>query len=260
MAPKPMAAPDNPRPLIALSACVREIGIHPFHVVGEKYITAVRDGAQGLALMMPSLPDAEARVDLLARVDGLLFTGSLSNVEPHLYDGPPSAEGTHHDAQRDATTLPLIREAVARGVPILCICRGIQEMNVALGGTLHQRVHEVPGRLNHREDKSQPRVVQFAPIHDVSIMPGGVLAGLWPEQTVAVNSLHAQGVNQPAPGLRVEATAPDGQIEALSGLDTRGFCLGVQWHPEWKVSESAFSSALFEAFGDAARKRAQKRN
>ena len=102
-----MAAPDNPRPLIALSACVREIGIHPFHVVGEKYITAVRDGAQGLALMMPSLLDEEARADLLARVDGLLFTGSLSNVEPHLYDGPPSAEGTHHDAQRDATTLPL---------------------------------------------------------------------------------------------------------------------------------------------------------
>ena len=255
-----MVTPNYYRPLIALSACVREVGIHPFHVVGEKYITAVRDGAQGLALMLPSLPDAETRAELLARVDGLLLTGSPSNVEPHLYDGPPSAEGTHHDAQRDATTLPLVRDAVQAGVPILCICRGIQEMNVALGGTLHQRVHEVPGRQDHREDQSQPRDVQYAPIHDISITPDGVLAGLWSEQTVMVNSLHAQGIDQPAPGLRIEATAPDGQIEALSGMNTRSFCLGVQWHPEWKVKESAFSSALFRAFGDAARKYAQERN
>ncbi|MDP6473322.1 MAG: gamma-glutamyl-gamma-aminobutyrate hydrolase family protein [Alphaproteobacteria bacterium] len=251
-------ASQNRKPLIALSACVREIGIHPFHVVGEKYITAVRDGSGGFPFLLPSLAEATEPAAVLARVDGLLFTGSPSNVEPHLFGGPPSAEGTHHDAQRDATTLPLIRHAVAAGVPLLCICRGFQELNVALGGTLHQAVHEVPGRRDHREDKSQPRDVQYAPVHSLDLAPGGVLAALWPEREVAVNSLHAQGIDQPAPGLRLEATASDGQIEALSGAETAGFCLGIQWHPEWKVRDSAFSMAIFTAFGDAARERARR--
>ncbi len=259
-------ASDSPTPLIALSACVREIGIHPFHVVGEKYITAVRDGAGGFPLLLPSLAyagdpaDAGEPAQILARVDGLLFTGSPSNVEPHLYGGRPSAAGTRHDAQRDATTLPLIRHAVAAGVPLLCICRGFQELNVALGGSLHQAVHEVPGRHDHREDKSQPRDVQYAPVHSLDLAPGGVLASLWPEREVAVNSLHSQGIDRPAPGLRLEATASDGQIEALSGAGTAGFCLGIQWRPEWKVRDSAFSMAIFTAFGDAARKRACRRS
>lgn len=249
----------TPKPLIALSACVREIGIHPFHVVGEKYITAVRDGAGGFPLMLPSLADATTPGEILAQVDGLLFTGSPSNVEPHLYDGPPSAEGTLHDAQRDAATLPLIRAAVAAGVPVLAICRGCQEFNVALGGSLHQAVHEVAGRLDHREDKSLPREAQYAPVHGLDIVAGGLLAKLWPQHDVAVNSLHAQGIDRPAPGLRVEATAPDGQVEALSGAETAGFCLGIQWHPEWKVRDNAFSMAIFSAFGDAARARARQR-
>ena len=251
---------EAPTPLIALSACVREIGIHPFHVVGEKYITAVRDGSGGFPLLLPSLADAGQPAEVLARVDGLLFTGSPSNVEPHLYGGPPSADATHHDAQRDSFTLPLIREAVAAGVPVLSICRGCQELNVALGGTLHQTVHEVPGRLDHREDKDQPRDVQYAPVHSLNLTGGGILAALWPEREVAVNSLHAQGIDKPAPGLRVEATAPDGQIEAVSGAETKGFCLGIQWHPEWKVRDSAFSMAIFAAFGDAARERARQRS
>ena len=252
-------AGETPTPLIALSACVREIGIHPFHVVGEKYITAIRDGAGGFPLLLPSLADATDPAEVLARVDGFLFTGSPSNVEPQLYGGPASAEGTRHDPQRDSFTLPLIRQAVAAGVPLLSICRGCQELNVALGGTLHQAVHELPGRLDHREDKSQPRDVQYAPFHTLNLAAGGFLAALWPEREVAVNSLHAQGIDQPAPGLRVEATAPDGQIEALSGAETAGFCLGIQWHPEWKVRDSDFSMAIFTAFGDAARERARHR-
>jgi len=250
---------EVPTPLIALSACVREIGIHPFHVVGEKYITAVQDGAGGFPLLLPSLGEATAPAEILAQVDGLLFTGSPSNVEPHIYGGPASAEGTLHDAQRDAATLPLIRAAVAAGVPVLSICRGFQELNVALGGTLHQAVHEVPGRLDHREDKNKPRDAQYAAVHNIAITPGGFLAGLWPDSEVAVNSLHSQGVDRPAPGLSVEATAPDGQIESLSGADTAGFCLGIQWHPEWKVRDSALSMAIFSAFGDAARQRARMR-
>ncbi len=247
-------------PLIALSACVREIGIHPFHVVGEKYLTAVRDGAGGFPLMLPSLAEDGDAAEILQRVDGLMFTGSPSNVEPHHYDGPASAPDTMHDAQRDSFTLPLIRDAVAAGVPLLAICRGCQELNVALGGTLHQAVHEVPGRIDHREDKSQPRDVQYDPVHDIALEPGGVLAALWPEPETAVNSLHAQGIDAPAPGLRVEATAPDGQIEAVSGADSASFCLAVQWHPEWKVRDNAFSMAIFTAFGDAARARAEERN
>ncbi len=246
-------------PLIALSACVREIGIHPFHVVGEKYIAAVRDGAGGFPLLLPSLAEAGGPDEILAHVDGLLFTGSPSNVEPHIYGGPPSADGTLHDAQRDAATLPLLRAAVAAGVPVLAICRGCQELNVALGGTLHQAVHEVAGRLDHREDKNLPREAQYAPVHGLDIVAGRFLAELWPDKEVEVNSLHAQGVDRPAPGLRVEARAPDGQIEALSGAETVKFCLGIQWHPEWKVRDNAFSMAIFTAFGDAARDHARQR-
>lgn len=249
----------RPLPLVAIPADVREIGIHPFHVVGEKYIVAVLKGAEALPLLAPSLGDALDRRDLLERVDGILFTGSPSNVEPHHYAGPKSRHGTLHDPQRDATTLPLIREAIAAGVPILCICRGIQELNVALGGTLHQHVEEVPGMMNHRADTSKPRDVQYAPAHTVRLEPGGVLAALWPEPEVAVNTLHAQGIDRLAPSLAIEGRAPDGLIEAVRVKDAPAFALGVQWHPEWKVTENPFSMALFGAFGAAARRRAAQR-
>ena len=247
-------------PLIVLSACVREIDIHPFHVVGEKYLEAVRDGAGGFPLMLPSLAVNCDATEILARVDGLLLTGSPSNIEPHHYNGPASTPDPMHDTQRDSFALPLIRDAVAAGVPLLAICRGWQELNVALGGTLHQTVHALPGRIDHREDKSQPRDVQYGPAHDIGLAPGGMLASFWPEPKAAVNSLHAQGIDRPAPDLRVEATAPDGQIEAVSGDGSIGFCLGIQWHPEWKVRDNAFSMAIFTAFGDAARTHAKERS
>ena len=157
-----------------------------------------------------TLPAFGAALDfdtVLDRFDGLLFTGSPSNVEPEHYGGPPSANGTLHDPERDATTLPLIRAAIERGVPIFCICRGVQELNVALGGTLHQEVHRVPGRIDHRSNESQPRDVQYGPAHDVTLAEGGFLASLWPSAEVAVNSLHAQGIDRLAPRLAVEATA-----------------------------------------------------
>lgn len=247
------------KPLILLPACVRDIGINPFHVVGDKYIRAVSDGAGGYPLVLPSLGDALDRRDTLARSDGLLFTGSPSNVEPYHYEGSPSAPGTDHDPVRDATTLPLIRDAIAAGVPILCICRGIQELNVALGGTLHQLVHDVPGRLDHREDKTAPRDMQYGPAHTIEISAGGVLAALWPARRVEVNSLHSQGIDRLAPGLAMEAVAPDGQIEAVSVKDAKNFALGIQWHPEWRVTENPFSMAIFDAFGRAARARAASR-
>ena len=232
------------------------VGAHPFHMVGEKYARAVLDAAQAAPLLIPSLADELGFDELLQRLDGLLFTGSPSNVEPHRYEGPPSAPGTLHDPARDATTLPLIRKAVRAGVPVFGICRGFQEMNVAFGGTLHQRLHEVPGHLDHRDDGTQPLEVQYGPAHDVTLEPGGVLRALAPDDRIRVNSLHSQGIDRLGEELAVEARAPDGVIEAFRVRDAQRFALAVQWHPEWKVMSNPFSRALFAAFGQASRERA----
>ena len=172
------------------------VGAHPFHMVGEKYARAVLDAAGAAPLLIPSLADELGFDELLQRLDGLLFTGSPSNVEPHLYAGAPSAPGTLHDPARDATTLPLIRKAVRAGVPVFGICRGFQEMNVAFGGTLHQKLHEVPGHLDHRDDTSQPLEVQYGPAHEVTLEPGGVLRSLSGTERIRVNSLHNQGIER----------------------------------------------------------------
>jgi putative glutamine amidotransferase len=235
------------------------VGHHPFHMVGEKYARAVLEASQGVPVLIPSLAEELRFEELLQRLDGLLFTGSPSNVEPHHYQGTPSAPGTLHDPARDATTLPLIRKAVAAGVPVFGICRGFQEMNVAFGGTLHQRVHEVPGRLDHRDDESQPLEVQYGPAHDVVLEPGGVLRGLIAGERVRVNSLHHQGIDQLGAPLAVEARAPDGLIEAFRVREAPRFALAVQWHPEWRVMSNPFSVALFAAFGAASRERAQSK-
>jgi putative glutamine amidotransferase len=232
------------------------VGAHPFHMVGEKYARAVLDAAGAAPLLIPSLADELGFDELLQRLDGLLFTGSPSNVEPHLYEGAPSAPGTLHDPARDATTLPLIRKAVRAGVPVFGICRGFQEMNVAFGGTLHQKLHEVPGYLDHRDDGSQPLEVQYGPAHDVTLEPGGVLRSLAASERIQVNSLHNQGIDRLGAELAVEARAPDGVIEAFRVRDAQRFALAVQWHPEWKVMSNPFSRALFAAFGQASRERA----
>jgi putative glutamine amidotransferase len=244
------------RPLIGIPADRRVVGAHPFHMVGEKYARAVIDAAGGAPLLIPSLAEELGFDELLERLDGLLFTGSPSNVEPQRYDGPPSAPGTLHDPARDATTLPLIRKAVTAGVPVFGICRGFQEMNVAFGGTLHQKLHELPGHLDHRDDERQPLDVQYGPAHEVTLEPGGVLRSLANSDRVRVNSLHSQGIDSLGDDLAVEARAPDGVIEAFRVRDARRFALAVQWHPEWKVMSNPFSRALFAAFGDASRERA----
>ena len=246
-------------PLIGIPADRRMVGLHPFHMVGEKYARAVMEAAGAAPLLIPALAEELRFDDLLGRLDGLLFTGSPSNVEPHRYQGRPSDPGTLHDPARDATTLPLIRKAVEVGVPVFGICRGFQEMNVAFGGTLHQKLHEVPGFLDHRDDEAQPLEVQYGPAHDVTLEPGGVLRSLASSDRVQVNSLHSQGIERLGGELAVEARAPDGVIEAFRVKDARRFALAVQWHPEWKVMDSPFSRALFAAFGAASRDRAQVR-
>jgi putative glutamine amidotransferase len=244
-------------PLVGVTAC-QQPGKHlPEHRVGEKYLACIPAAVGAVPMIVPALG---ARVDpraITAHLDGLLVTGSPSNVEPHHYEGTPSAAGTLHDPARDATTLPLIRAAVAAGVPLLCICRGIQELNVALGGSLHQLVHTVPGRFDHRSNKALPVEERYGPTHPVAIAPGGLLARLLGREQVMVNSLHAQGIDRIAPGLRVEATADDGTIEAVSLPSAKGFLLAVQWHPEWPDPNGPVSRPLFAAFGDAVRAHAR---
>ena len=247
-------------PLIGVTACTKQVGLHAYHISGDKYVRAVAVAAKGLPLILPALAELLDPNDIIDGLDGILFTGSPSNIEPFHYQGQASAPGTAHDSARDATTLPLIRAAVAAGIPVLGICRGFQEMNVAFGGSLHQNVHLVGPYMDHREDPSQPLEVQYAPAHAVHIQAGGVLAGLGLPSEIQVNSIHAQGVDRLAPGLRVEAVAPDGLIEAISVTAGKAFALGVQWHPEWQVSSNPHYLAIFQAFGDACRRRATQRD
>jgi putative glutamine amidotransferase len=245
----------NKRPVIGIPADRRMIGPHPFHAVGEKYIAAVVQAADCLPLLIPVLETPLDVSEILERVDGIFFPGSPSNVEPNRYSGPPSVDGTLHDPHRDATTLSLIPRAVANGVPVLGVCRGFQEMNVAMGGTLHQRVHEVAGFDDHREDKEEPLDVQYGPAHDVVLEPGGLLKSLASADRIRVNSLHWQGVDRLGPDLAVEARATDGLVEAFRVKSAPSFALAVQWHPEWQVMSNPFSQALFAEFGRAARRK-----
>jgi putative glutamine amidotransferase len=227
------------------------VGRHPFHIAGEKYITAIRGGARALPLLIPVLSPPLPPEEVLAAVDGILFTGSPSNVSPALYGGPAPREGVLQDEWRDATTMPLLRAAVAMGKPVLCICRGFQELNVAFGGTLHQHVQEVSGRSDHRENSEADLEDQYGPAHAVRVAEGGLLATLVAQRVFDVNSLHAQGIDRLAPSLHADAIAPDGTIEAVSMPSAKGFLLGLQWHPEWRWAQSEISRAIFAAFGDA---------
>ena len=247
------------RPVIGIPADRRMHGAHPFHQVGEKYIRAITDCVDGIPLPIPVLAEQLDVDELLGIFDGILFSGSPSDIEPHHYAGTPSAPGTLHDAERDALTLPLARRALETGVPVFAICRGFQELNVALGGSLHQKVAEVPGFHSHKENPDDPLDEQYGPSHDIVLVEGGLLHRLLGRATVAVNSLHGQGVARLADGLIVEALADDGLVEAFRVADAPGFNLAVQWHPEWRAAENEFSKAMFKAFAEACRQRAAER-
>ena len=248
------------QPLIGITACLIQGEASAFHRVQDKYVDAVETGAGGLPILVPALGGRLDADGLAARLDGLLLTGSPSNVDPAYYDGPAARPGNEADPLRDATTLPLARACIHAGVPLFAVCRGIQELNVALGGSLHQHVWELPGRMDHRSDKTKPYSERYAPVHEVRIEPGGLFARLFPgESALRVNSLHGQAIDRLAEGLRVEAVAPDGIIEAVSLPSAEGFVLAVQWHPEWRVQDYPVHLRLFEAFGEAARARAASR-
>ena len=247
-------------PLIAVSACCKAAELATAHCVGDKYVRAVIDGAAGLPLVIPALGGALDPDALIERVDGVFLTGSPSNLDPALYGGAPRPPGDQADCERDATTLPLIRACLDRGVPLLAVCRGFQELNVALGGTLFGRLHEVAGRLDHRSDKTLAYEDRYRPRHAVRLRPGGrlreLLGGI---EEIEANSLHGQGIDRLAPGLAIEAEAPDGTIEAVSVPSAKAFALAVQWHAEWQVAEIAQHRLLFAAFGAACRQRLEAR-
>jgi putative glutamine amidotransferase len=240
------------QPVVLVPACNKLLGEHPFHVAGRKYVDAVRL-AGALPLVVPRLEadEIEAVLDL---AHGVLLTGSASNVHPSHFGEAVHDETLPLDPERDAWTLPLIRAALARGLPLIAICRGAQEFNVAFGGTLHQAVQEVAGHDDHRAPAGQPAELQYGPAHAVHVVPGSRLAGIVGSEPFDVNSVHGQGMKRLAPGLVVEATAPDGLVEAFSHAAAPGFNLCVQWHPEWKAAENAVSRRLFAAFGDAVRR------
>ncbi len=264
------------RPVVLIPACNRQLGHHPFQIVGKKYIDAVRL-AGCLPLVVPTA-NADELDDLLALADGVFLTGSPSNVHPSHFDETVHDPSLPLDPARDRWTLPLIPKALALGVPFFAICRGFQETNVALGGSLQQAVHEAPGQRDHRgpdgaTDDSPPEI-GYGPAHAVRVAEGGLLAallrgvpGVSPADPVAktqteviVNSAHGQGVNRLADGLRVEARAPDGVIEAFTLPTAPAFNLGVQWHPEWRAADNPVSMALLRAFGDACRERQSRRS
>ncbi len=231
-----------------------------YRVVG-KYAASVVDGAGCLPLLIPALGEVGCFVELMSRLDGLFLTGGASNVRPDFYDGEASRAGTLHDPDRDATSLPLIRAAIEAGVPVFAICRGIQELNVALGGTLHQNIHELPGKSEHRMNRSVPTDERYEIRHPITINPGGMLEEMAAEEVadgreIMVNSLHAQAIDRLGDGLFVEAVSDDGVIEAVSVSDAKAFALGVQWHPEHPTSlRWPLSKAMFGAFGEACRAR-----
>lgn len=254
---RPCAMPRLP--LIGLPADRKQIGLHPFQAVGEKYLRAIVDTGVGLPVMLPSLDPPLPLDALLDGLDGLLLTGSLSNIEPHHYSDEPSFDGNHHDAARDANTLAMVRLAVEKKLPLLALCRGLQEVNVALGGSLIQKVHEHGDYSDHRENNDHPLDVQYGPAHEITLSPGGLLAGIAGRERVQVNSLHGQGIGKLGLGLVVEARAHDGLIEAIRLDAPDPFLLAVQWHPEWKVRENPFYLGIFHAFAAAVRRRAQSR-
>jgi putative glutamine amidotransferase len=245
--------------MIGVPACAKRIEDVPFHCVGDKYLRAVVEATDAIPLVIPAFGEIFDLPGLVERLDGLMLTGSPSNVHPTHYDTEPSPEAEPYDTERDAITLPLIRHALEAGLPLFAICRGFQELNVALGGTLHARVHELPDRMDHRRPRHPDRDVQYGPKHEIALTPGGELAGLLDTESLVVNSLHNQALDRLAGNLAIEAVAPDGTIEAVRVVDARNFALGVQWHPEYKVLANPASVRLFEAFGSACRGRAQAR-
>jgi putative glutamine amidotransferase len=245
------------KPLVGISCCRKQFAVYgmPNHAASDTYVRAADAVVKAVPVLIPANGEAADIPVLIDRLDGIILTGSRSNVQPDLYGGPPHAQGTPEDEARDAVTLPLIRAALAAGLPVLAICRGLQEFNVALGGSLHQRLQDLPGRFDHATPLQPLARLRTAKAHAVRVVPGSFLHQLAGASEIGVNSLHNQGIDMLAPGLAIEGVAPDGTIEAVRATGVPGFAFGVQWHPEYDFEIDALSQRIFAAFGKAVRAR-----
>lgn len=246
------------KPLVAITTDVKEFEDYTWYATPEQYLRAALTAADVLPVQVPSFGDGIDLDSLLAQVHGVLITGARSNVHPSLYGIEPTKSHEPFDERRDATSLPMIRKAIEKGIPLLAVCRGIQELNVALGGSLATEIQDREGSMDHRGHGRTPDE-KFGLRHEVEIKPGSCLASVLGARRIAVNSVHRQGIDRLAPRLQVEAVADDGTVEAVSVIDAPGFAVGVQWHPEYWVNSDDSSRRIFEAFGDAVRKQAALR-
>ena len=246
-------------PLVLVSSDHRSIDGMTWHMTPSTYLEGVVYGAGAMPVILPSLAAALDLESILDRVDGVLLSGSKSNVHPSLYGEEPTTDHEPFDPARDATTLPLVRLAIEKAVPLFAICRGYQELNVALGGTLATEIQTFEGRMDHRAPEAPTSDQRYVIRHKVMVRRDGCIGRVIGADEIDVNSLHRQGVAVLADRLRIEATAPDGTIEAVSVKDAAAFAVGVQWHPEYWVRSDTPSARLFAAFGEAVRARAAAR-
>jgi len=253
---------NNYYPLVGIPSDVKVCGVNAIHGVGEKYINAVAHGSSVCPILIPAQGPGEDLEPMdeqclvnryLSLMDGLFLSGSASNVKPDLYGDEASLTPDFHDPQRDSITMAMINGAIEQKMPILGVCRGFQELNVAFGGTLYQKVHLEQGMMDHREDETLDREGQYQDVHDIELVPGGILSNLMGSSTHFVNSLHGQAVKKLGKGLVEEAHAPDGLIEAFRMDSSEQYVLAIQWHPEWRYHEKPLSRAIFKSFGDAVR-------
>ncbi len=242
-----------PKPVVAIPADFRTLDGNVWHATPHQYVRAAVEGSGVMTFLVPALESGNDADEILDRVDGVLVSGSRTNVHPSLYGQEATEADGPFDPGRDATSLPLIRRALERGVPLLAICRGIQELNVVLGGTLASEIQDMPGISDHRKPDVPELDIAYGIRQNVIVKEGSCLASVLGTGEIQVNSLHRQAISKAAPRLAVEAVAEDGTIEAVSVIDAKAFAVGVQWHPEYWVGKDGPSSTLFQAFGDAVR-------
>ena len=249
----------SPTPIVLVSADVIEKSPYHWHAVPEPYLNAVSSASKAFPLILPSFGDKMNFESILDRVDGVLLTGARSNVEPSIYGETGGEEHGPFDPNRDKTTLQLARKALEKEVPVLAICRGMQELNVALGGTLDREIQQRDDRFDHRSPQTEDNDIRFQLAHDIFPKSGGILSQILGDLPVKVNSLHRQALGILSDQLKIEAEAEDGTIEAVSAKNSSRFTLAVQWHPEYWVSSDKPSRLIFSSFGDAMREYQQSK-
>lgn len=247
------------KPVVLMSMGAQERKGHAYQVMTHKYITPLVELSGCVPLMAPTCCGADDLEQYLSMVDGVYLTGAGSNIDPALYGQENLTPTKGQDRDRDLFDIPLIRAAIARGLPLFGICRGMQEINVALGGDIHQKAYEVEGINDHREDSDDPVDVQYAETHKVRLVPGTWFAELMGQAEFPVNSLHGQALDKLGEGIEPLAHAEDGLIEAIHLPGAANFTLAVQWHPEWQAAQNPQSVKIFQAFGDACRQQVARR-